>query len=387
MARSRRNRNGEKAQDTGGFPRLDRPANLTARVEQLLRQAIAEGKFPGGRLPTEVELAEQLGVSRETVRLAADTLQHEGLLVKIRRKGTFVRPPQMPEEIRSTGPALLGYLQAGYQAQGQEEGATRMISGLMLQGAIEEAASAGLRLVVQHAAHTQIGKAFQQLHQEQRLQGVIFASYGEAKLLRRVAGLGLPTVLLDHDLPLPSIHSVRDDSFEGARLAVRHLADLGHRRIGLLHWHQGELNPWRLEGYRQGLRDAGLPRRRRWEIPAELTEQGASQAVEDFLSLTPRPTALYCFNNTLARAVIDQLRRRGLDVPAEVSILGGGGEEVPGLTCHQADWYGMGRTAVRVLLRAFSDSPPAPEHHLSAHTLRVGQTTAPPVSGSRPGTD
>jgi DNA-binding GntR family transcriptional regulator len=46
-----------------------------------------------------VELAEQLGVSRETVRLAAEACR-EGLLVKIRRKGTFVQPIHLPDSIR-----------------------------------------------------------------------------------------------------------------------------------------------------------------------------------------------------------------------------------------------------------------------------------------------
>src|SRR5687767_7994319 len=99
--------------DPTGFERLNRPPSLTARVEQLLRQAIAGGQFPGGKLPTEIELAEQLGVSRETVRLAAEALQAEGLLVKIRRKGTFIEAPRLPERIQTTS-TLLGYLQAGY---------------------------------------------------------------------------------------------------------------------------------------------------------------------------------------------------------------------------------------------------------------------------------
>src|SRR5205807_10070113 len=98
------------------FERLERPPSLTGRVEQMLRQAIAEGQFADGRLPTEVELAKQLGVSRETVRLAAENLQNEGLLVKIRRKGTFVQPPRLPERIEPAASTCLGYLQAGYPA-------------------------------------------------------------------------------------------------------------------------------------------------------------------------------------------------------------------------------------------------------------------------------
>jgi LacI family transcriptional regulator len=331
-------------------------------------------------MPTEIELGEQLGVSRETVRLAAEALQREGLLVKIRRKGTFTRPLQHTLQLKPLESRLLGYLQTDYQTtQGQEELANRALSGQLLQGTIEEAGRAGFRLMVQHTPPTQLREAFSQLYSHTSLRGVIFASCGDEKLLRRVVGLGLPAVLLDHDLHLPRVNSVRDDSFEDARQAIQYLASLGHRRIVFAHWHQAELNPWRLRGYRQGLRDANLPRHGRWEILAELTESGARQVVEGWLGLSPRPTALYCFNNTLAGFVTEEVRRRGLRVPQELSIMGAGGEDVPGLTCLQVDWYRMGRAAVQVLLRAVADPEGhVPEHILWPHTLRVGCTTAPP---------
>jgi LacI family transcriptional regulator len=363
-----------------GLGRIDRPLSLTAQVEQLLRQAIAQGRWAGGRLPTEVELAEQLGVSRETVRLAAEVLQREGLLVKVRRKGTFTQPAQAPLRLKAVEAKLLGYLQIDYwTTRGQEEELSRAFGGLMLQGAIAEAGRAGFRLVVQHTPHTQLRESFDELYQNTSLSGVIFASYGEEKVLRRVVGLGLPAVLLDHDLRLARVNSVRDDSFEDARQAVVYLASLGHRRIAFAHWHQADLNPWRLRGYRQGLRDAKLPRRRRWEILTELTEAGARHVVDEWLGLSPRPTALYCFNNTLARFVTEEVERRGLRVPQDLSVMGAGGEEVPGLTCLQVDWYHMGGAAVQILLRAVADREGhTPEHLLWPHALRLGRTTAAP---------
>jgi len=380
MLASRKSRVANKTASSG-LERLDRPLSLVGRVEQLLRQAIAEGRFPSGRLPTEVELATQLGVSRETVRLAAEALQREGLLVKVRRKGTFLQSPCLPDRIEGPTAVSIGYLQAGYRGRhGQEEAATRVTSALMLQGALEEAAAAEMRLVVIHALHTEIGRAWEQLYREHRLNGVIFASYGEEKLLRRVEGRDLPTVLLDHDLTLAAVSSVRDDSFAGAQLAVRHLVGIGHRRIAFANWRQTDLNPWRLQGYRHGMRTARLPRRRGWEISVELTPDGADQFVEQFLSLSPRPTAVYCFNNTLARLTLEMLEARGLRVPRDVSVFGGGGEDVRGLTCHQADWHGMGRTAVQVLVRALADrNDGAPEHHTCPHTLLLGQSTEPPA--------
>lgn len=366
----------------GGIPRIARPLSLVAQVEQLLRDAIASGRFPGDRLPTEVELAEQLGVSRETVRRACEELQKQGLLVKFRRKGTFTRFPGMALEVQPVESTLLAYFQADYEvAVGEEEAATRTISGQMLQGAVAEASQTGFELVVRRAASARMGAAFRHLSQTARLRGVIFASYGEEKLLRRVTERGLPAVLLDHDLHVPQVSSVRDDSFAGARDAVAHLATLGHRRIAFAPWHRGELNPWRLTGYRQGLRDAGLPRRRAWELPAELTEGGARKVVDGLAALSPRPTALLCFNNTLGRLVIEEVERRGWNVPTDLSVMGCGGEEVPGLTCHQADWYEMGRQGVRLFLRALNGSPELPpEHLLSPNLFRPGRTTAAPTS-------
>lgn len=349
---------------------------MVHQVELALRQAIADGRFADGKLPTVQELAEQLGVSRETVRLAEEVLQGEQLLLKIRRRGTFVRPPRLAGEIKSTRTErLLGYLQTDFvAATGSEEVANRALSGLILQGVAAEAGAAGYRLVVEHTPHALWRKAAQKFIADGSYVGLICASYDEEKMLRNIAAAGLPTVLVDGDTNVSGIHSVRDDSFEGARAAVRHLVELGHRRIAYAHWSRAELNPVRPLGYRKGLRDAGLTRRRAWEILTDLTEAGAAAMIDTLLKLAPRPTALYCFNNTLAKFAIAELRRRGVRVPEEMSVVGAGGEDVGELTCHQVDWYDMGRRAVQILLRSLHDRK-RDAHELFPHTLRPGRTT------------
>lgn len=370
----------ESSLQGAGFPRLERPLTLAARVEQLLRQEIAAGRFADGQLPTEVELAEQLGVSRETVRLAAEVLQQEGLLVKIRRKGTFTQPAPITLQLSGPESSVLALLQADYLAtEGNEESVTNSINALMLQGALSEAGRAGWELLVRSAPHTQMRAAFRRIKQKVRLAGMIFASFGEEKLLRQVTGLGIPVVLMDHEVRLPQINSVREDSFAAAREAVQYLIDLGHRRIAIAQWQQTDLNPWRLDGYRQALRDAGVVRKRQWELSVELTERGARLAVEKLLALSPRPTAIYCFNNTLAKRIAQRLREKDVAVPEEVGVVGGGGEEVAGLTCHQADWLQIGRLAVQVLLeRLGAPQSVEPEHRLVPHALRIAESTAPP---------
>lgn len=360
--------------------RLVRPQTLLSQTEQVLREAIAKGRFPGNRLPAASELAEELGVSRETVRQAEEALQREGLLVKYRRKGTLLQPPPMAVKAGSARSTLLGYLQADYPSPHGDEAVTRSTSGLMLQGALREAGRAGYDLVVRHAPYTDMDRAIAQLSKAAPLRGVIFASFGEEKLVRQALGCGWPTVLLDHDLHLPRISSVREDSFQGARIAVEHLASLGHRRIAHAHWRLAELNPWRVLGYRRGLRDARLPRRRSWELSAEITPEGAEALAGRLLALEPRPTALLCFNNTLAHLVIDSLRRRKVRVPEDLSVMGGGGEAVAGLACAQADWHAMGKAAVEILLRAIaSGERRAPEHVMFPYAVRRGRSCAPPA--------
>jgi LacI family transcriptional regulator len=352
---------------------------MVAQVEQALRQAIAEDYFPNGKLPTEVELAEQLGVSRETVRLAAEILQREGILVKIRHRGTFIHPPSLGR-LNRVQEKLVGYLQTDFvNAQGQEEVANREISGRMLQGALEEAAEAGFQLIVRRTTPREWRAAVRSFTDTGRVRGLICVSYQEEKMLRRLVASGLPTVLLDEDTTVPGISSVRDDSLEGALQAIRYLARLGHRRIAYAHWARDEMNPSRPLGYRKGMLEAGLYRRRQWEILTELTEVGTKLLVDRLLTLKPTPTALYCFNNTLACFAIEELRRRGLRVPEDLSVMGAGGEEIPGLTCHQTDWYQMGRTAMQILLRTL-ENPKLIGRQLAQlpHTLHVGHTTSTP---------
>ncbi len=72
------------------------------QIAEKLRGQIAGGEYPlGGRIPTENELAQALGVSRPTVRQALDLLAREGRLVRVKGSGTFVAEPKLVHESTS----------------------------------------------------------------------------------------------------------------------------------------------------------------------------------------------------------------------------------------------------------------------------------------------
>ncbi len=70
----------------------DRSVPLHHQVERLLRAKIDSGEWaPGEQIPTEMALVERLRVSRTTLREALRALARDGLVVRHRRRGTFVR--------------------------------------------------------------------------------------------------------------------------------------------------------------------------------------------------------------------------------------------------------------------------------------------------------
>lgn len=72
---------------------------LYMHAAEFIRGKIAAGEYPlGSQIPTENDLAVQLGVSRPTVRQALDTLAREGLVTRVKGSGTFVSEPKLVHE-------------------------------------------------------------------------------------------------------------------------------------------------------------------------------------------------------------------------------------------------------------------------------------------------
>ncbi len=72
---------------------ITRSPSLTDQVTAHLKERILGGAFAEGRIPSETELATELGVSRTTVRDALSRLDHEGIIYRKQGAGTFVNEP------------------------------------------------------------------------------------------------------------------------------------------------------------------------------------------------------------------------------------------------------------------------------------------------------
>jgi LacI family transcriptional regulator, galactose operon repressor len=133
--------------------------------------------------------------------------------------------------------------------------------------------------------------------------------------------LGTPIVCLDRVPTGIKIDSVTVRNVEGTHQCVRHLIELGHRRIGIITGSLSMQTGWeRLEGYKAALAEAGI------EIAPELiregdfhSETGYNSAVQ-LLSGINAPTALFISNNVMAIGALKAITELGLRCPQDVAV-------------------------------------------------------------------
>jgi LacI family repressor for deo operon, udp, cdd, tsx, nupC, and nupG len=137
--------------------------------------------------------------------------------------------------------------------------------------------------------------------------------------------LGEPVALLG--LERAGFLSVRIDDAHGARLAVEHLIELGHRRIGLIGGDTDDPMRFtpplhRRDGYRDALRAAGVELDPALEVLGYFTADGGGQAAQTLLDLPERPTAIFAESDEMAYGALRSIRRANLRVPADIAVIG-----------------------------------------------------------------
>src|SRR5881227_48579 len=205
--------------------------------------------------------------------------------------------------------------------------------------------------------------------------------------LERLLDGGYRFVVLDPLMPLAErIPSVSAAHTSGADQAMRHLLELGHRRIAQITGPRGWLaTEDRRRGYRAALASAGILPDPALEVESIPEIPPGRVAAERLLDLPERPTAIFAFNDNIAIGAIQAARARGLHVPEDLSIVGFDDVEhativTPTLTTVRQPLAEMGRTGVSLLTRLLGRQRFETLHVELATRLVVRESTAPPPS-------
>jgi LacI family transcriptional regulator, repressor for deo operon, udp, cdd, tsx, nupC, and nupG len=185
------------------------------------------------------------------------------------------------------------------------------------------------------------------------------------------------------DAPFPS---VRSDNVRGAELAVRHLHELGHRKIAHITGPAGNvLTRARREGMQTERQRLGLETRDEWIIRGDFSLKCGFEAAARIVAMKDRPTAVFCASDQVASGLISGLHAAGVRVPEDISVVGFDDIElseyyIPALTTIRQDRTELGRRSAEALLDLLNDDSgagPEGKVHLVDVELIARASTGP----------
>lgn len=179
--------------------------------------------------------------------------------------------------------------------------------------------------------------------------------------------------------------SIRVDNFAGAQLAISHLAELGHRKIGQICGPEDNvLTVARRRGVFDELKSRGLEQNENWNFPGDFSLDSGVSAARKWMELSNRPTAVFCASDEAAFGFISELHQNDINVPKDVSVIGFDDIDIsrrfiPPLTSIRQPRVALGVTAANLMLKRISgdDSLGAPNHSNLPVELIIRDSTAP----------
>lgn len=307
-----------------------------------------------GNAVTLVSVAERAGVSVMTVSRALG--------------GTGYVSQRTLEKVRKAA-AELGYV-PNLQARSMKGGKTNVLGVILghfrsavvneLAGALsDQVRRVGMDLIIYDSADMFAGGQHEGMHTLLRniCDGLIFVMPRfEADYVRALEKNGSPTVLINYRRGATTLPNICGDNLQGSGQAMRYLADVGHRRIAFVRG-----NPYsgqsadRELGYCNALAAAGIAVDPALIVDGDFSRESGNRAAGQLLALSQRPTAIFCANDEMAFGVIDEVQRRGLSVPRDMSVIGfddvsGARSMHPALTTIRQPLIRLAEVAVRELI-------------------------------------
>lgn len=261
----------------------------------------------------------------------------------------------------------------------------------ILQGVDDVAQAYGYSLFIaaaQHDPHRE--KTIVQSMREHSVDGVILCSpHFSTEQNQELQSYNIPIVAINNQSEDDYCYSIYHDDVDGGRQAGEYLVKLGHIRIAYLgDASSGRTTRERLSGFQQVMRAYDIPVRDEYihQVNGYSAAQG-QQAVDYFLGLPIRPTALICYNDMMAVGVLKGFTQAGLRVPEDISITGFDNILFsdltnPTLTTIDQPKRFLGAEAARIMMAQLSipasSRQSAPLIRRLKGTLIVRQSTCPP---------
>ncbi|WP_169081351.1 GntR family transcriptional regulator [Paenibacillus sp. PL91] len=347
-------------------------------VKDYIIDHIGASQFkPHDRIPSESELAETLDVSSITVRKALSDLVNEGMIYRVRGKGSFVADKK--SDVQSSMSRLVVFIISGTEIY--DSSYMQIIKGIQSLLTLHD-----YRLVIEFIENNvqQEDELISKINLSDYSGLLIYSSDPNAakSYLKQLKSGRMPFVMLDRFPNGMPVNCVVCNNQDGAYEATEYLIGLGHRHIGFAAYDyhlSSEVD--RFNGYRNALADS------------DIEEDSSIQFLEkelDYAALLPRIrrkelTALFCVNDRKALEAVEQLTTLGVHIPEEISIMGfddfAGSRfsKVPLSTVKQ-DFDSLGSESAKLLLDLIDGCAVGGKKIMLPTSLVIRESTAPLAS-------
>ena len=270
-----------------------------------------------------VEIAKRAGVSPATVSRALRGMHHvnertrKKIIEAAQELDYPIRPDLLPRSEggkTNTIGVIAPFISRWYFSQA-------------IAGAEQALREAGMDLLLYNFAQVEARqRVFQQKKLVGKVDGLIVISLPPTeKEFDQILGLGIPVALLGTADSRCS--SVSIDDVEGAEVATEHLIERGHREIAIMAGqiekdYNFKVSSDRKRGYLQTLARNDIDFNPAFELTANFDSHTAELAMDELLTRKKLPTAIFCESDEMAFGVLQSLRKKGLRVPEDISVIG-----------------------------------------------------------------
>lgn len=194
-----------------------------------------------------------------------------------------------------------------------------------------------------------------------------------------------PLVAVDPQSEDADFACVLSTNFHGVEVAMQHLFDLGHRRIGYIGGRPDlQSSNRRREGYCHSLQSHGLPVDDTLLRIGNFEREAACACAMELLRLEPPVTAIMAANDEMAMGVYDAAQSLNRRIPDDLSVIGfdnipDAGLADPPLTTVDQSIEGMGALAAEVVIKLIAGEPPEQLVHKVPTRLVIRQSCRPPA--------
>lgn len=284
-------------------------------VKDTIIQEIKDGKLVvGDKLPSEIELQELYNVSRHTVRVALDQLEHEGFIAKEHGLGSFVK---LEKKVRNKTVGVITTYMSDY------------IFPEIIRGIESELTKAGYSMLLVNT-NNDVATERKALNMmlENQVEGIIVeptkSSFYNPNIdvYLDIRKQGIPLISINAKFDEIDFPFIGMSDMEASYTNTKHLIEKNHERIGAIFKSDDKQGKERLKGFVKAISENGLSYSNE-DVIMFTTESRGKVLWEEVSQLIERRsiTGLVCYNDMIAIDVLNLCLAKGVRVPEDLSIV------------------------------------------------------------------